>query len=482
MSYNKNYFDDITILFVDDEDGVRDGYNVLLNMWAKKAYCAKDGKEGLEFFKRYKPDIVITDIKMPTMNGIEMIKNIRNIDLDIPIIITTAHQEPELLLDAVELQVDGYIIKPISKKELKKRLKAIAKIILFERERTEQYNILRTITDTSLEAILVYKGDICVNINNIALKLFGFSDKSEIIDKENFSLQSMIKEKIKCDLQDAYEILLINKLGKKIPVLIRCKNLTIGREKFRFIVIVDLTYIKKLEEESKKRDQILQHQSKLASMGEMIGSIAHQWRQPLNTLNVNIENLEYDYEDGVIDKEFLDKFITQQTDTLQYMSKTIDDFSNFFRIDKQKAPFSVKKAVEDSINIQLAELNEYDITLNIKGDDFIINGFENEFLQVMINLISNAIDAIIQNEQKDGLIEISLFNNSVIVTDNGGGIPSDIIERIFEPYYTTKEQGKGTGMGLYMSKMIIEDNMDGKISITNIDGGAKFTIVFIPAD
>jgi len=202
-------------------------------------------------------------------------------------------------------------------------------------------------------------------------------------------------------------------------------------------------------------------------MGEMIGSIAHQWRQPLNTLNVNIENLEFDYEDKLIDKEFLDKFILEQTKILHYMSKTIDDFRNFFRIDKQKTDFSVKKAIENSINIQLPELKKYDISLDIHGDDFIINGFENEFLQVIMNLISNAKDAIVHNNQNNGKIDISLQKNQVIIKDNAGGIPLDIIDRIFEPYYTTKEQGKGTGMGLYMSKMIIENNMDGKISVSN---------------
>ena len=238
---------------------------------------------------------------------------------------------------------------------------------------------------------------------------------------------------------------------------------------------------KVVKEVTKRMEQqkILIQQSKLAAMGEMIGNIAHQWRQPLNAINVNIENLEFDYEDGIIDKEFLDKFIIDQTKTLQFMSKTIDDFRNFYKIDKQKNPFSIKETIEKCINIQSAQLKNHSIAINITGEDLIIDGFENEFLQVIMNLISNAKDAIIQKEQtkqKDGQIDISLLKNEVIVTDNGGGIPNDIIERIFEPYYTTKEQGKGTGMGLYMSKMIIEDNMGGKISVANNQDGASFTI------
>ena len=120
MNNIENFLDQITVLFVDDEDGVRESYDMLLNMWCKKAYSAKNGKEGLELFKEYKPDIVVTDIKMPVMNGLDMIKHIKDIYPDTPTIITTAHQEPELLLDAVELQVDAYIVKPIPKKRIKK--------------------------------------------------------------------------------------------------------------------------------------------------------------------------------------------------------------------------------------------------------------------------------------------------------------------------------------------------------------------------
>ena len=246
-----------------------------------------------------------------------------------------------------------------------------------------------------------------------------------------------------------------------------------------FFIFIYILYKKdiKLQNEREKR---LVHQNKLASMGEMIGNIAHQWRQPLNSLNINLENLEYDYEDGVIDKEFVNKFIKQQTDTLHFMNKTIDDFRNFFKIDKEKISFRIKEAIEKSVNIQSAYLKDHDITLNITGEDFNTKGIESEFQQVIMNLISNAKDAIIEAGQKNGKIEISLIDNKVIVTDNGGGIPDDIIERIFDSYYTTKEQDKGTGVGLYMSKMIIEESMGGKISVANIDGGVSFTIVLVP--
>lgn len=232
------------------------------------------------------------------------------------------------------------------------------------------------------------------------------------------------------------------------------------------------------KEEVIKKDKILQEQSKLAAMGEMVGSIAHQWRQPLNSLNINIENLDDDYADGLIDAEFIDNFIDKQTHTIQFMSHTIDDFRNFFRVEKVKKIFSVKEAIQSIISIQSAQFKNNNISVELQGDDFKLNTIESEFKQTILNLISNAKDAIVKNSISYGKIKLILKNNSLIISDNAGGIPEDILDRIFEPYFTTKEQGEGTGMGLYMSKMIIEQNIEGTLSVVNSKDGAEFTIKF----
>ena len=226
----------------------------------------------------------------------------------------------------------------------------------------------------------------------------------------------------------------------------------------------------------KEKENMILRQSKLAAMGEMIGAIAHQWRQPLNALNINIENIEDDYEDNLVDKEYIEDFIAEQTGTIQFMSKTIDDFRNFFRIEREKEKFSMKKAIESTFNIQSAQLGNHNISFDVSGEDFIVDGFKNEFQQVILNLVSNAKDAMVSNNIKEGKITVSLQKGTIKIKDNGGGVSKDVIDRIFEPYFTTKEQGEGTGMGLYMSKMIIEDNMGGTISVSNIADGAEFTI------
>ena len=232
----------------------------------------------------------------------------------------------------------------------------------------------------------------------------------------------------------------------------------------------------RLLDENLKQLETLQQQSKLASMGEMIGAIAHQWRQPLNAISMSIQNLDDDYEDGLIDEKFLDEFISKNNDIVKFMSRTIDDFRNFFRVDKSKEDFSVMKAIEDTLSIQEALLKNSYIEAKLSGNDFEIHGYKSEFQQVMLNLINNAKDEIIEKNIKEGEINITLNGKTITIEDNAGGVPSEIINRIFEPYFTTKEQGKGTGIGLYMSKMIIENNLGGKIKVLNNKRGAIFVI------
>ncbi len=231
--------------------------------------------------------------------------------------------------------------------------------------------------------------------------------------------------------------------------------------------------------ESEKKDKLMQQQSKLAAMGEMIGAIAHQWRQPLNTLMINIQNLKYFQKDGYLkDKDFISDYVSENKKIIKFMSRTIDDFRNFFKIDKEKRDFSIMGAVNNTLKLLSAQLKNHNIEFLIEGEDFECRGYEREFQQVLLNIINNAKDAIIEKGIKKGYIKIKIDkqNRSVTISDNGGGISDKIIERIFEPYFTTKEQGRGTGMGLYISKMIIEENHNGKLSVASKDGKSEFRI------
>jgi signal transduction histidine kinase len=229
------------------------------------------------------------------------------------------------------------------------------------------------------------------------------------------------------------------------------------------------------------KDAMLLEKTKLAAMGEMIGSIAHQWRRPLSTLHINIELLEEDYKEQKIDKYFLEQFIKQNSEIIQYMSRTIDDFQNFYKIDKEKKVFDVMKKIQSVTDLQLNQLEQSGIEITKEGTSFTVLGFPSEFQQVILNLIGNAKDALIENKIENPTIKVKLFSDDskgyIKISDNAGSIDEKIVDKIFEPYFTTKEKDGGTGLGLYMSKMIIEKNMQGELSFSNNEEGSEVLIL-----
>lgn len=229
-------------------------------------------------------------------------------------------------------------------------------------------------------------------------------------------------------------------------------------------------------EKSREKDLQIFLQSKKAAMGEMTGAIAHQWRQPLNELSIRIQKLQYDFKNNIVNQSYLDNFINSNKQNINFMSKTIDGFRNFFRVDKEKKEFQVKQTIQDVTVLLNAQLSHHNILLTISGDDFTYKGFKTEFQQVILNIFNNAKDAIIDNHIENGEIVVTLQPNHITITDNAGGVPKELEYKIFDLYFTTKDEYKGSGMGLYISKVIIEDNMQGKLYLENSDSGATFHI------
>ena len=241
-----------------------------------------------------------------------------------------------------------------------------------------------------------------------------------------------------------------------------------------------------VESETAKRiskEKILLQQSKMAMMGEMIGAIAHQWRQPLNALGIKIQDVYAAYKYGELTEEYLENFKQKSMFIIQNMSKTIDDFRNFFRPAKAKRDFGIEETVEDALTIIGQQLRNHDISVEFHSDGkYIINGYQNEFIQTILILLSNAQDALLDNHIDKPTIDIFVEaygddNVQISVQDNAGGVPSEILDRVFEPYFTTKEQGKGMGIGLYMAKEIVERQMGGVLSVENSGSGAIFKII-----
>lgn len=233
--------------------------------------------------------------------------------------------------------------------------------------------------------------------------------------------------------------------------------------------------------ELRQRDQMLFQQSRLAAMGEMVNNIAHQWRQPLNNVGLIIQNLQISQKSGEISSEEFDREVAKAMRIIYHMSVTIDDFRNFFRQDKEKRLFSVAKAVELAVGLIDATLKNSYITTELHLDaDLTAIGYKNEYSQVLVNIISNAKDVLLERHVDKPRITIRAFRDNdlsvVTIHDNGGGIDESICNKIFDPYFTTKGPDKGTGIGLYMSKVIIEKNMGGKLTVLNHRDGAEFRI------
>jgi signal transduction histidine kinase len=236
------------------------------------------------------------------------------------------------------------------------------------------------------------------------------------------------------------------------------------------------------EHEVEYQKAMLFQQSKLAAMGEMIDNIAHQWRQPLNMLGVIIQDLEYNYKSGKIDQKYLHSTTTDSMEQILFMSQTIEDFRNFVKPDQKNGPFDLNHSIEQALHLLSGMFKTHNIHVDISYSDLPITivGSESEFKQVIINILHNARDALIENNIISPTIVIRIIEDtthvSVTFYDNGGGISSEIIERIFEPYFTTKEEGKGSGIGLYIAYSIIRMKMGGRINVSNIEDGTLFTI------
>jgi len=270
---------------------------------------------------------------------------------------------------------------------------------------------------------------------------------------------------------------------------------------------------KKVEEETLKRLQqeaVLENQKKLAIIGDIIGSIAHQWRQPLNHIALLLQDMKDAKDFGELDDDYLNETIKDSMQEVSKMSGTIDDFRLFYAPSKEKTVFGLRKAVSEIVSMSSSKLKNSGIELRLKCngtrvnleqvsellknnrlhieetgetitcDDDSVFGYRNELQQVVLNLINNSYDVLTEKEPEYKFIEIAveydMDNIAINVCDSGGGIPEEIINEVFEPYYTTKGPESGTGLGLYMARTLIEKHFNGSIVVTNNDCGACFTV------
>lgn len=239
--------------------------------------------------------------------------------------------------------------------------------------------------------------------------------------------------------------------------------------------------------ELRQKDELLIQQSRNAAMGEMLNTIAHQWRQPLNNIAIYVQTLPLLRDSGELTDEQLQSDVESIMAIVLYMSKTIDDFRTFFRHEKMKQAFYLKDVAEKALNFVSARMEHLEINCQrlVKKEPLVF-GYESEYVQVLVNILNNAIDILSYTEKtkRQVVLTIDELDDKAILTvqDTGGGIAPEALPHIFEPYYTTKGPGEGSGIGLYMAKTIIEKHMSGTLSASNTNDGAAFCIVLPSMD
>lgn len=323
-----------------------------------------------------------------------------------------------------------------------------------------------------------------LEVNNAYVTMSGYS-RDELLNMFIPDLEAQERpeetaahiEKILRNGQDQFETMHKRKDGSEWPVHITVSYSPLAGGRI-FVFVTDLS-------DRQRKDLMLQQQSRLANMGEMVGNIAHQWRQPINALGMILYDLEDAIAHGQFDQDYLHRSVEKSNAIIQRMSGTIDDFRNFFRIDNNVVIFDLHQSVQECLNIMEAALNQQQIAVTIKhANKVMVSGRTGDFSQGMLNLLANAKDVIVERKVENGQIEIEITENEecciVSISDNGGGIDSGIISKIFDPYFTTKADG--IGIGLYMTRMAIEKNMRGHIDVDNFGEGARFTIKLPKSD
>ncbi|RXJ67927.1 hypothetical protein CRV08_08920 [Halarcobacter ebronensis] len=303
-------------------------------------------------------------------------------------------------------------------------------------------------------------------------------------DADDFIFEKILKN-------EEYRFVIKHKLSNEEikDIEIHASLVNIGDKEYIYCILRDITKDLKLQNEYEEKQKLFYQQAKMASMGEMLENIAHQWRQPLSTITTAASGMKVQKEFGILDDKFFNDSIDTIVKSSNFLSQTIEDFRNFFKRSNAKETFTLEEAVEDLLKIISIKLKTNNIDFNLINDNsYKIRGYKNEFIQVFLNFINNSIDAftLLDAEKKIILVESTITSNAILITfqDSAGGIGKDTIEKVFEPYFTTKYKSQGTGIGLYMSEEIITKHFKGKLNVKNSNFtwnskeyfGAKFII------
>ncbi len=421
------------VLIVEDNASARKLLRLTLEHYGCTVIEAQDGVEGLELAGCHTPEVIISDALMPRMDGFQLLRALKAEPAlqSIPFIFysSTYTGEKEQTL-ALSLGAEAFINKPVEPTELWERTCAIMRD-WESRRKTPAHPVEQRKDEQFLR------------------------EYSQVV-------ATKLEEKVS-ELEDALA------LRKQAEEELRRLNNELEQR-----VALEV-------EKNRAKDHILAHQARLAAMGEMLSNIAHQWRQPLNNVALIIQNLQAEFTDKCLTQAACDEFTEECLKMLGYLSHTIDTFCGFYQPDHERQSFELRQAIAESLGLVQADLEACGIVVSLATScDLVIHGYRKEFLQVLLSLVQNAKEALLLQQPSQPLIEISCLQEGeravLKVADNGGGIPPEAMDKIFDPYFTRKFKAQGVGMGLYMAKMIIERHMGGHIAVANRSDGAEVTI------
>lgn len=434
---------DISVLFVEDEELLRAIYERILDKVVSRLYLAENGKEGFEAYQKYKPDLIITDIMMPVMDGLEMVQKIRELDQVVKLVILSAFGEAEYFMDAIKIGVNSFLLKPVETKKLTALVEELANSVLLERKVMEQ-ELQRKLAEENLRRLN--------------------QELEKRVEDRTIDLQHEIKERIQAEDE-------LKELNQNLEL--------------------------RVKEELKKREkqqQLLIQKSKLESIGELAAGISHEINQPLGGISMGLDNILFKLSlNNGVTEEYLRKKIDSMFSDIDRIRQIINHVRVFSRDQRNLVDDTVN--VHDIINNALSLISrQYQnhnikITLNLLKEDLLVTGNKFRIEQVFLNLLSNAKYAI---EEKMMLGDDSEYIKSigiksyvdgkyvvVEVTDNGTGIPKELIPNIFDPFFTTKDVENGTGLGLSISYGIIKE-MKGRIEVESKKNEYTTIMVIMP--
>ncbi len=480
-----------------------------LGFTSMQAFTLKEAKEQLV---KHKFDLIILDLHLPDGEGSELIANIQSLTRT-KVVVLTSLQDADLREELFQYGILDYIVKDTN----------------FLYSITEIVKIINTLTKKQQDKILLIDDSrfICKQIktileprNYIVKTALNAKTAIEKLQQDEFNLIILdmelpdmhgleLLEFIRRDIRFV-SIPVIVLSGTSTPEIVRdvLKN---GANDFlkkpyvfeEFILKVDLwiDYFKKTKEleektlklqymndnlerlvydeveKNRKKDKMMFSQSRYAQMGEMIAMIAHQWRQPLNAISAATIMIEMRAKSSCLKYDEAKKITQKIQGFVNHLSNTIDDFRNFFRPQKEKKVSNFKTIVETALSLIRYSLQQKNIDIVEYTDNvenFLV--YENELVQVVLNLLKNAEDALIEKSVKDPKIILRIDGKKLIIEDNAGGVATNIMEKIFDPYFSTKDNKNGTGLGLYMAKVIVEEHLKGALLVKNTKEGAQFII------